>query len=83
KILTPPSETVIYLDPPYLGTAQYQNKICHNALYEYINSSPYKIYLSSYDAPYESVMEIAHRSTLSPTNNSKKTIEKLYCCEAA
>ena len=82
KILTPPSETVIYLDPPYLATEQYQNKICHNALYEYINSSPYKIYMSSYDAPYETVMEITYRTKFCPTS-SKSTIEKLYRCEAA
>jgi site-specific DNA-adenine methylase len=83
EILTPPSETIIYLDPPYINKAKYSANISHESLYEYIDNSPYKIYLSSYEAPYLSVLEMSHRSTLSATNNSKKVIEKLFTNQLA
>jgi len=81
KINTDPSETVIYLDPPYKGTNEYQLRIDYDNLYTYIRNSKYKIYLSSYDAPFKCVKEFNHRSTLCATNNSKRTIEKLFVNE--
>ena len=79
EINTPIEETIIYLDPPYIGTAKYSKDILHDELYEYINKSPYKIYMSSYEAPFECVFELSHRSTLSASNNNKKVVEKLFC----
>jgi len=79
-INTPIDETVIYLDPPYAGTAKYKNDICHEALLEYCMKSPFKIYVSSY--AFNGLHEVAsfdHRSSLSATNNSKRTQEKLFC----
>jgi len=78
EITTPIESTVIYLDPPYFNTKKYQNKICHDTLYEWIRNSPYKIYISSYDMPFEVVAEFEHRSKLSATANNK-VIEKLFC----
>ena len=79
EINTPIDETVIYLDPPYQGTEKYQHDIDFEKLYDYIRNSPCKIYISSYDMPFECVAEFEHRSTLSSTNNNKKVIEKLFC----
>jgi site-specific DNA-adenine methylase len=77
-ITTPIDETVIYLDPPYINTAKYQNNIDHDALYDWIANSQYKIYLSSYESHLTPVFEINHRSTLTPKNNSKQVVEKLF-----
>ena len=80
EINTPINETIIYLDPPYKNTGQYQHIIDYDNLLNWINKSPYKIYLSSYE--FEGLHEchiISHRSTLSPTNNSKNVKEKIYC----
>ena len=78
NITTPIDETIIYLDPPYDGTAKYQHDIDHAALYDWINGCPYTVYMSGYDAPYDVVYTISHRSTLSSINK-KKTQENLYC----
>ena len=79
-IPTPINETIIYLDPPYENTKQYQKKEegLHDKLYAYIENSPYKIYLSSYESPLHVVSEFSHRS-LMDTNNDKKVVEKLFC----
>ena len=78
-INTPVDETVIYLDPPYKNKKKYEKDIDYNKLEEWIKSSPYKIYLSSYE--FDGLREVAnfnHRSTLSATANNKVT-ERLFC----
>ena len=82
QITTPIEETVIYLDPPYKNTSTYECEINHDELIQYIQNSPYKIYLSSYefDSMYE-CKSFSHRSILSATANNKVT-EKLFCNRA-
>jgi site-specific DNA-adenine methylase len=75
---SPIEETIIYLDPPYENAGTYQCKISHEKLYSYIKNSPYKIYMSSYDAPFNCVWESEHRSTVTATK-ARQVIEKLYC----
>ena len=76
---TPIDETVIYLDPPYKNTAKYEKDTCHKTLRKYVINSPYKIYVSSYEwEGLNCVLKMNHKSTLSRTNNSKKTSENLY-----
>ena len=79
EIATPIDETIIYLDPPYQGTATYAKDICYATLFNFCKNSPYKIYVSSYEFNLPCVFEINHRSTLSATNNAKKVIERLFC----
>ena len=79
KIDTPINETVIYCDPPYKGTVKYKEDINHDIFLDFVKSSPYKIYVSSYEFDLPCVFSMEHRSTLSSTNNSKKVIENLYC----
>ena len=75
---TPINETVIYLDPPYAGTAKYACEIDQDELNKYIANTPYKTYISGYDMDLHVVAEFSHTSTLSATTNNKVT-EKLFC----
>ena len=75
---TPIAETIIYLDPPYQGTATYAKDISHDTLLEYCKNSPYKIYVSSYEFDLPMVWQKFKRCTLSATANNKAT-EKLFC----
>jgi hypothetical protein len=75
-IETPTNETIVYLDPPYKDTWKYQNDIDHAALWDYIASSPYTVYLSSYEAPFPLISEFEHYSGVA---RNKKTIERLFC----
>ena len=80
-IETPVEETIIYLDPPYIGTGSYRNKLDHEELYSYIKNSPYKIYLSSYESPFTEVA--SWRATtnkfISLKKEDRNSIEKLFC----
>ena len=78
-ITTPKQETIIYCDPPYYNTAQYQKDIDHEVFFEWVKNNPYTTYISSYNAPLYLVNSFNHRSTLSSSNNSLKTKENLYC----
>lgn len=81
-IVTPPEQTIIYCDIPYQGTAEYKHgAFDHEAFFEWCRQSPYKIYVSSYEAPMDCVYELAHRSTLSATANNRVT-ERLFCNQA-
>lgn len=76
-IETPIEETIIYLDPPYLGTVKYEKDIDQQLLNDYINSSPYKIYLSSYDSGLRVAEEYKHNSPFSQDKNNS-VIERLF-----
>ena len=75
---TPIEETIIYLDPPYKGTGKYQEDINHDQLFEYVKSSPYTVYLSSYEFDLPVVREMKHTASICATKNNP-TIEKLFC----
>ncbi|MCD6432418.1 MAG: DNA adenine methylase [Sulfurimonas sp.] len=77
EVKTPIDETIIYLDPPYENTATYEKSICHKELYEFIENSEYKIYMSSYDSHLPCVLELKHSSSLSATANVE-VVEKLF-----
>ena len=71
--------SVIYCDPPYSNTAEYkEGGFDSDKFFEWFANLPFPAYLSEYNAPFEVIEQYAHRSTLSATNNAKKTIEKLY-----
>lgn len=79
-INTPIDETVIYLDPPYKWTSEYNHILDYDKLDEFIKNSKYKIYLSSYE--YEGLNEvfsIEKQSMLSGAKTQKKILEKLFC----
>lgn len=78
EICTPISETIIYLDPPYRGTAKYIEGLNHDDLDAWFATLPSTAFMSEYSAPFKSVCEIQTRSTLSPISNTCKKIEKLF-----
>lgn len=70
---------IIYCDIPYKGTCEYkESSFDHEAFYKWVKDCPHPVYISEYDAPFEMVEMFAHRSSLSATNNKKKTVEKLF-----
>ena len=75
---TPVAETIIYLDPPYKDTKKYQEDINHDQLFEYVKSSPYTVYLSSYEFDLPVVREMKHTATICATKNNA-VVEKLFC----
>lgn len=75
---TPINETIIYIDPPYKDTYEYEEKVNHDLLNEYIKNSPYKIYVSSYKSDLPCVLYISKRCTMSQTKNNS-VLEKLFC----
>jgi len=80
KIITPPEETIIYLDPPYRGTAEYVEKFDYTRVDEYFKQSPYTCFMSEYTAPFQSILEIKKESMFNNTNVEKRkyVIEKLF-----
>jgi hypothetical protein len=61
KIETPVVETIIYLDPPYRGTCGYLEGVLHSEIDSYFLNSPYSCFMSEYNAPFDSVLEIKKR----------------------
>ena len=77
---TSPEQTIIYCDIPYEGTQEYKKGgFNHDAFYDWCKQSPYKVYVSSYDAPMDCVYQLSHRSFFAANDNSKRVIEKLFC----
>jgi site-specific DNA-adenine methylase len=70
---------IIYCDIPYKGTGEYkEGNFNHEEFYDWANEIEYPVYISEYDAPFEMVQMFSHRSSLSATNNAKKTIESIF-----
>lgn len=70
---------VIYCDIPYKGTGEYkENGFSHDAFYKWAEDIEYPVYISEYAAPFKEIDAFKHRSSLSATNNKKKTIEKIF-----
>lgn len=72
--------SIIYCDPPYQGTADYNTRFNHNDFCDWCLRQDNPVYISEYNMPSQfiQVEKYAHRSTLSASNNRKKTIEKIY-----
>jgi hypothetical protein len=77
KIITPPEETLVYLDPPYRGTEKYIEGINYNELDAFFTNLPCGAFMSEYNAPFDCIHEIKTRSTFHQ-NNSTPKIERLY-----
>jgi len=79
KVKISGSYPVIYCDIPYKGTGEYkEGGFDHEAFYQWANDNPHPVYISEYDAPFQEIEAFTHRSSLSATNNKKKTIEKIF-----
>lgn len=70
---------ILYCDIPYKGTGEYkEGGFNHEKFYDWANEIEHPVYISEYDAPFKMVEMFSHRSSLSATNNKKKTVEKLF-----
>ena len=79
KITTPLDETIIYLDPPYRGTAEYKEKFNYEKVDEFFKNSLYTCFMSEYNALFKSILEIKKESLLNNSLKEKKfVIEKLF-----
>ena len=87
KNMTPPpqatihkgSNPIIYCDIPYKGTGEYkEGGFNHNLFYEWANDIEHPVYVSEYNSPLEMIEMFSHRSSLSATNNKKKTVESIF-----
>jgi len=79
KIQTPIEETIIYLDPPYRGTTEYKEIALVDDIDNFFRNSPFACFMSEYNAPFDSVLEIRKESLLNNTGAKKKfIIEKLF-----
>ena len=77
------SGDVVYCDPPYEGTAQYDaDGFDSKAFYDWVASRPYRVFFSSYDISdtrFVKIWERVRNARLSPTSNTTPRVEKLYC----
>lgn len=81
NVLISGNNPVIYCDIPYKGTGEYkEGGFDYANFYFWAINCQYPVYISEYDMPTEftEVMAFTHRSSLSATNNKKKTIEKIF-----
>ncbi len=70
---------VLYCDIPYRGTGEYkEGGFDYEKFYQWVRDIDYPVYISEYDAPFIEVSAFTHRSSLSATNNKKKTVEKIF-----
>ena len=73
------ANSVIYCDPPYADTADYNVVFDHDKFYEWALECDFPVYISEYNMPkeFEQVCAFAHRSSFAVGRNDK-TVEKLF-----
>ena len=75
--------SVVYCDPPYIGTGGYCVEFDHEQFYEWLRNTNFPVYISEYTMPsdFAIVASIDKISNFSPTNNSTVKQENLYIHE--
>lgn len=76
-----PQDSVIYCDPPYFDTKDYQVEFDHEAFYQWCEKQTQLVLISEYWMPedrFTCIAEFPRLSTLSATNNSLRVIEKVF-----
>ena len=72
-------ETIVYLDPPYRNTAAYLESALHNDIDNYFRNLPFLAFMSEYDAPFTSILEIKKKQLFCNTKEKGTFItEKLF-----
>lgn len=75
--------SIIYIDPPYLGTTKYKDSFDYDKFYKWCiekHKEGYKIFISEYymPSPFKCIWEKEVCSSLTKDTGSKKGIEKLW-----
>lgn len=81
NITTPPKTTIIYCDIPYKGTKGYKEGKGFNyeEFYKWFKTSPYTVFFSEYNAPFEPILQIQKAKLLNNKVKVKEyTTEKLF-----
>jgi len=78
-----PESSIIYCDPPYLGTTKYKDDFDHDKFWKWCNNMVDKglvVYVSEYNAPedWQCVWSKEVNSSLDLNTGGKKAIEKLF-----
>ena len=75
-------DSVIYADPPYIGTTGYgKAKFDHEAFYDWCERQTAPLFISEYTMPedrFTCIAEWGRVSPASPTNNSLRVTERIY-----
>lgn len=76
-------DSVIYCDPPYLGTEQYKTEFNHFEFYKWLREFNNRVYVSEYQMPpdFTEVLAVQKQCKFND-KGCKKTTEKLYCNRA-
>lgn len=82
-IRTDPAETIIYLDPPYRGCTGYKTRSSVSSSFtalvdKYMADSPYTVFMSEYDAPFQCVGEYKRRALMGGTQTNQNKKERLF-----
>jgi hypothetical protein len=77
EIDTPIDQTIVYLDPPYRGTTQYDVGVDYDNLDYYFRNSPFTCFMSEYNSPHKEVFCLEKRSLLNQSKGDN-VIERLY-----
>ncbi|MDE5582405.1 MAG: DNA adenine methylase [Ruminococcus sp.] len=74
-----PENSVVYCDIPYRNTEGYTSEFDYKKFYLWAKSQPFTVYISEYSMPdeFHEIANITKRCTLG-TDNSKKTVEKIF-----
>jgi site-specific DNA-adenine methylase len=72
-------DSVIYCDPPYLGTEQYRTGFDPEKFYGWLRDNPNRVYISEYQMPpdFTEVFAVQKQCRLND-KGSKQTVEKLF-----
>ena len=75
--------SVVYCDPPYIGTKGYGVDFDHDKFYQWLRSTTFPVYISEYTMPSDfiPVATVDKVANFSPTNNSTIKQENLYIHE--
>ena len=83
KDLQIPEESIIYCDPPYMGTTGYSDGISHDEFWQWCRERVYdghKVYISEYQAPDDFIC-IWEKPIQNCISLDKKATEKLFIYE--
>ncbi len=65
-----PKDSVVYADPPYKGTAQYDNRFDHDAFWKWCRTREFPVYISEQEAPDDFVQIFSIQKVISFTRSS-------------
>lgn len=83
KNLQIPGESIIYCDPPYMGTTGYADGLNHDEFWQWCRERVYdghKVYISEYQAP-DDFIQIWEKPIQNCLSLNKKATERLFIYE--